>query len=251
MDQLTRINGSHVLLSVVATTSITDGDGPGVPIVPTRRRHIVEQEEREDTRRGRPSRFATAGLGQDQPPNSARGIAPSLAAQVSPASLPLNVLRKRVTRRNFRSATSDLQLCGGDDLWRPLVSLRGPISASLFGIAAGRGSSGFGRDDFFFFLRNPETPEHASVPHTPSPSSPAGSIDRRRGRSEAERSWRAARVANRYYCGRDYYPLLLPPRRSPSVTTGPPPRKLPHVSSRLSLATLAVASGGQRRTRYL
>lgn len=136
MDQLTRINGSHVLLSVVAT--ITDGDDPGVPIVPTRRRHIVEQEEREDTRRGRPSRFAIAGLGQDQPPNSARGIpvprCPSLSRVPSAQRAPEASYAEKLSIRNFRSTT-----------------LRGRRSLEAFGLLSPR-------SDFRLALRSESQP---------------------------------------------------------------------------------------------
>jgi len=79
-DQLALTDGSHVLRSVVATMSITDGDGPGVLIVPATRRHIVKWR-RVGTRRTLAFRYRRLRSGPT--PWIRYGLSPSLAVQVS------------------------------------------------------------------------------------------------------------------------------------------------------------------------
>lgn len=105
-NQLTRVNGSHVLRSVVATTSITDGDDPDVRIVPTRRRHIVERGRKRTRYPPRYRRLRPRPTPRIRPRGGPR---PSLSRISLPSLFP-DVLRKRRALRNFQAA----ELFGAD-----------------------------------------------------------------------------------------------------------------------------------------
>jgi len=91
--RVSRINAPHVLRSVVATTSITDGDDPGVLIVPTR--HIVERGRWHTT----DSHVSLQSAAAKTNPAEFRGYPRPSLSKVTPARW----FRKRITWWTFRN----------------------------------------------------------------------------------------------------------------------------------------------------